>query len=55
MKTSGNLFPEIKYSYCTGKPSVLNTGLSLRARGWGFPPATMTVVLGCYYWKIEEK
>ena len=35
------------------------TGLSLRARDWGFPPATMSVSLGYFninfYWKTEEK
>ena len=31
------------------------TGLSLRAGGRGFPPATMSVVPGYFYWKIEEK
>ena len=30
-------------------------GLSLRAGGRGFPPATMSVVPGYFYWKIEEK
>ena len=31
------------------------TGLSLRAGGRGFSPATKTVVPGYFYWKIEEK
>ena len=30
------------------------TGLSLRAGGRGFPPATMSVAPGHFYWKIEE-
>ena len=29
-------------------------GLSLRGRGWGFPPATMNVVTGYFLKKIEE-
>ena len=29
-------------------------GLSLRAGGRGFPPATMSVTLGYFYGKIEE-
>ena len=24
-------------------------------KGWGFPQATMSVVPGYFYWKIEEK
>ena len=31
------------------------TGLSLRAGGRGFSPATKRVALGYFYWKIEEK
>ena len=31
------------------------SGLSLRAGGRGFPQATMSVVPGYFYWKIEEK
>ena len=30
-------------------------GLSLRAGGRGFSPATKRVVPGYFYWKIEEK
>ena len=33
---------------------LTGTGLSLRAGGWGFPPATMSVAPGYFYWKIEE-
>ena len=35
--------------------TFLDRGLSLRAGGRGFPPATMSVVPGYFYWKIEEK
>ena len=31
------------------------SGLSLRARGRGFSPATKRVAPGYFYWKIEEK
>ena len=31
------------------------TGLSLRARSQGFPPATMNVAPGYFHSKIEEK
>ena len=31
------------------------SGLSSRARGWGFPLDTMSVVPGYFYWKMEEK
>ena len=31
------------------------TGLSLRAEGQGFSPATKRVAPGYFYWKIEEK
>ena len=34
---------------------LLITGLSLRAGGRGFSPATKRVVPGYFYWKIEEK
>ena len=34
---------------------MLLTGLSLRGRGWGFPPATMNVAPKCSQRKIEEK
>ena len=54
-KTSGNLCPEILFWYCTGKSSVLNTGLSIRFKGQGFPPASMGVVPSYFYWKLEEK
>ena len=30
-------------------------GLSLRAGGQGFPPATMYVAPGYFHWKIEGK
>ena len=30
-------------------------GLSLRAGGWGFSPATKRVAPGYFYWKIVEK
>ena len=33
----------------------LLTGLSLRAGGRGFSPATKGVVPSYFYWKIEEK
>ena len=32
-----------------------HTGLSLRAGGWGFSPATKRVAPGYFYWKVEEK
>ena len=32
-----------------------STGLSLRAGGRGFSPATKRVAPGYFYWKIEEK
>ena len=35
--------------------TVLYTGLSLRAGGRGFSPATKRVASGYFYWKIEEK
>ena len=35
--------------------SDLLTGLSLRAGGRGFSPATKRVVPSYFYWKIEEK
>ena len=35
--------------------TVLLTGLSLRAGGRGFSPATKRVAPGYFYWKIEEK
>ena len=34
---------------------TLGTGLSLRAGGQGFSPATKRVAPGYFYWKIEEK
>ena len=34
--------------------SHTDPGLSLRAGGRGFPPATMNVVPGYFHWKIEE-
>ena len=33
----------------------MTTGLSLRAGGWRFSPATNGVAPGYFYWKIEEK
>ena len=33
----------------------LSSGLSLRAGGRGFSPATKRVAPGYFYWKIEEK
>ena len=30
-------------------------GLSSRAGGWGFSPATKRVAPGYFYWKMEEK
>ena len=33
----------------------LSTGLSLRAGGRGFSPATKRVAPGYFYWKIEPK
>ena len=33
----------------------LYPGLSLRAGGRGFSPATMSVAPGYFYWKVEEK
>ena len=32
-----------------------NAGLSLRAGGRGFSPATKRVAPGYFYWKVEEK
>ena len=32
-----------------------STGLSLRAGGWGFSPATKRVAPSYFNWKIEEK
>ena len=37
------------------KAAKCTTGLSLRAGGWGFSPATKRVASGFFYWKIEEK
>ena len=34
---------------------MTSTGLSLRAEGRGFSPATKRVAPGYFYWKIEEK
>ena len=33
----------------------ISPGLSLRAGGRGFSPATKTVAPGYFYWKIEQK
>ena len=38
-----------------GPSQGLGAGLSLRAGGRGFSPATMSVAPGYFYWKIEEK
>ena len=35
--------------------NIALTGLSLRAGGRGFSPATKGVAPGYFYWKIEEK
>ena len=35
--------------------SLQCAGLSLRAGGRGFSPATKRVAPGYFYWKIEEK
>ena len=35
--------------------SLCPAGLSLRAGGRGFSPATERVAPGYFYWKIEEK
>ena len=35
--------------------TLYGTGLSLRAGGRGFSPATKRVAPGYFYWKIEEK
>ena len=40
----------------TGQPCfVVYPGLSLRAGGRGFSPATKRVAPSYFYWKIEEK
>ena len=36
-------------------PKITYPGLSLRAGGRGFSPATKRVAPGYFYWKIEEK
>ena len=38
-----------------GNDEDASSGLSLRARGWGFSPATKRVAPGYFYWKIEQK
>ena len=38
----------------TALHSKIKAGLSLGAGGQGFPPATMSVAPGYFYWKIEE-
>ena len=43
-------FPYSGFSVLNGSP-----GLSLRAGGQGFSPATMSVAPSYFYWKIEEK
>ena len=43
------LFESSFYQY------YLEPGLSLRAGGRGFSPATKRVAPGYFYWKIEEK
>ena len=37
------------------KQILEGAGLSLRAGGWEFSPATKRVASGYFYWKIEEK
>ena len=46
--------PEVNNCFSIFKRSDL-TGLSLRAGGRGFSPATKRVAPGYFYWKIEEK
>ena len=45
-----------EYTTCFSNNMELHirSGLSLRAGGRGFPPATMSVAPGYFYWKIEE-
>ena len=38
-----------------GQVKYFKAGLSLRATGRGFFPATKRVAPGYFYWKIEEK
>ena len=47
-KTNGEMF-EITYY------NKINTGLSFKGGGWGFPPATMNVVAGYLRRKRQEK
>ena len=43
------------YLFSFKKTIILEyTGLSLRARGRGFSPATKRVAPGYFYWKIEK-
>ena len=42
-------------SQIKGQEELILTGLSLRAGGRGFSPATKRVAPGYFYWKIEEK
>ena len=59
-----NIKPCLLYDYIKGKQDLKDflrfeifsiPGLSLRAGGRGFSPATKRVVPGYFYWKIEEK
>ena len=52
-----NSKPETEANLETRKQNTLLqvSGLSLRARGHGFSPATKRVAPGYFYWKIEEK
>ena len=52
-----NSKPETEANLETRKQNTLLqvSGLSLRARGRGFSPATKRVAPGYFYWKIEEK
>ena len=50
----GESFHKKMYGHFAG-PKKSGPRLSLRAGGWGFPPATMSVAPGYFYGKIEEK
>ena len=41
--------------FCLKLAIKTDTGLTLRAGGWGFPLATMNVAPGYFHRKIEEK
>ena len=49
---TGKFFLDLRVVYI--HLSHTDPGLSLRAGGRGFPPATMNVVPGYFHWKIEE-